>query len=90
MTPLDRVLHDVRRERGRQQMLKAQGRIQMDCADPSVPLERKMLVLDEERGEVSIEANRIVEQGRLRYGALREELIQEAAVCLAIAESLDT
>ena len=88
MSALDKVIRDVRRERGRQQLLKAEGKIKLDCADPKTPLEKSFLVLTEEFAESAIECNKIVESGRLRYGALYTELVQTAAVCVAMCEAL--
>lgn len=88
-SPLDRALRDVRRERGRHLLLLAQGKIKHDCAAPATPLQDAFMTLTEEFGESAIEANAIIENGRLRYGALREELIQLAAVAVAICEALE-
>lgn len=88
MSALDKVMRDIRRERGRQQMLKAAGKIKLDCADPATPMEKSFLVMTEEYAESAIECNKIVEDGRLRYGALYVELVQTAAVCVAMCEAL--
>lgn len=85
---LSRVLREIRRERARQELLLIEGKIKFNCADPAQDLGKRFTVLAEEFGEVSIEACRIVADGRLRYGALRTELIQLAAVATALAESL--
>jgi NTP pyrophosphatase (non-canonical NTP hydrolase) len=87
-----RVLDEVAAERARQYALLRTGRIQHDCADPSVNLDRKLRVLTEELGEVA-QAIDILEQcggpaEPLCREELREELIQVAAVAVAWAESL--
>ncbi len=49
---LDRAILDVIRERGRQVLLKAEGKIKFDCADPATPLEHLLY-------EVRIAARRL-------------------------------
>ena len=89
LAQLEAALDQVWRERHRQMRLLAEGKIKCNCADPATPLEKAFLVLTEEFAESAIECNRIVENRRLRYGALRTELIQTAAVAVAMVEALD-
>jgi len=87
------VLEDIRRERFRQDELKAKGAFKYTCADSDKlinPFE-KLAILMEEVGEV---ANACLQKGDLntrgdRVKELRKELIQVAAVCAAWVESID-
>jgi hypothetical protein len=78
-----KVAIDVAKERGRHDRLLAAGKIEHDCADPTVPPEIKLPVLLEEVGEVAIAMN-----DNEPLSNLRTELIQVAAVASAWAESL--
>lgn len=87
-----RVLDLVAVERARQARLLAEQAIPFDCANPAVPVAEKLPVLVEEVGEVA-EALQLLHlssgAGRqLIQERIREELIQVAAVAVAIAESL--
>lgn len=87
-----RVLDLVAVERARQHRLIAEKAIPFDCADPAVPVAEKLPVLVEEVGEVA-EAIQLLHlssgPGRqLIQERVREELIQVAAVAVAMAESL--
>jgi hypothetical protein len=91
-----RVLDEVAAERARQHNLLAAGSIPFDCADPAVDLHVKLPVLIEEIGEVAallqtIAVSRMTEPDEprmLMLTAIREELLQVAAVAVAMAESL--
>lgn len=86
------VLDEVAAERARQHALLQQGDIPFNCADPEVCIDRKLRVLTEEVGEVA-RAIDILDQcsgpaAPICKEALRAELIQVAAVAVAIGESL--
>lgn len=76
---LDSILH----ERARQEQLRREGKFPFTCADPEIADVLKLPVLGEEFGEVAKAMN----EGDA--DALREELIQVAAVAVAWIESLD-
>lgn len=78
----DKMLALVRWERVRQNEMIASGKIPWDCADPKIMPTIKLIVLGEEFGECC-RAN--LEK---KFRNLRQELIQTAAVAVAIAESL--
>ncbi len=73
----------VYRERIRQEDLKAKGKFKHTCADKEMSDGDCMLVLMEEVGEVARAV--LDKEGK---GALREELIQVAAVAVSWAERL--
>jgi len=76
------ILHDVYRERQRQDQLKREGRFAHTCADRDLTEHFKLAVLAEEFGEV---AHSVCDGAQ---DLTREELIQVAAVCLAWIEGL--
>lgn len=90
---LQRVLGEVAAERARQNTLHEAGTIPFNCADANVPLPLKVAVLTEEFLESIRECNAHAAAGhpherhtcKLR---LRGELIQLAAVAVAVVESL--
>ena len=94
------VLDLVAAERARQNALIQEGRIPFDCADPSLDPSTKFPVLVEEVGEVAKELQELaaaiakpISEAQLdecedALARLRTELIQVAAVAVAIAESL--
>lgn len=87
---MDRVLDEVALERHRQERKgidhRARGQEHWrSCADPLLPIERKLAILGEEYGEVAKALN---EEWIGNPANLREELIHVAAVAVAWAESL--
>lgn len=89
------VLTAIRRERQRQEQLKASGRFALTCADAGMTDEQCLAVLVEEVGEVSHEIKKIigVDLGRFNReqyrNRLREELVQVAAVAVGWIERLE-
>ena len=81
--PMRVVLRAVGTERYRQESLVDSGKFAMTCADDP-NLHRSMSVLMEEVGEA---ARAVLEGDR---DNLREELVQVAAVAVAIVEAIDT
>lgn len=81
VSALDCALVCVRVERARQEQLKAEGKFAATCAD-DIPAGAKLAVLVEEVGEV---ARAICERDP---EAMREELVQVAAVAVAWVEAL--
>ena len=76
-------------ERERQESLKAGGKFQFTCADSGISHAERLAVLAEEFGEVSREVAEAVGSGlKVNGAALRIELIQVAAVCVAWGEFL--
>ena len=91
----DRVLMDVRRERLRQDTLKAEGRFQYTCADNGLSLSEKLACLTEELGEVAQEVltqsgRRLARDTTGSRENLRKELVQVAAVAVAWIEGMDS
>lgn len=86
--PRGDALCDVNKERWRQEDLKRDGEIPWSCAD-LVPDAEKLVVLAEEFGEVSREVCEGLSGKPTDVKALREELIQVAAVCVAWVEAID-
>lgn len=89
-----RVLDDVSHERGRQEVMKAEGRFSFTCADASMTNFERFTVLGEEVGEVAQECltqpgRRLARDTLGTREALRKELIQVAAVAVAWVEGLD-
>jgi hypothetical protein len=95
-----RALVLVAAERARQRKLLAAGAIYGDCSDPLVEDDAKLRVLAEEFGEVAravdklqamYRSGRRSDKVRIRWRRrhLRDELIQNAAVSVAWAESLE-
>lgn len=84
------IVDDIMCERIRQEQLKAGGRFKYTCADPEMAPAEKCAVLGEEMGEV---CRAVLEEGRLAndlHGkALRQELVQVAAVAVAWIEAID-
>lgn len=101
----ENVVEEVLRERRRQEQLKAAGKFLWSCSDDSFKLpdggtgavtsSDKLAVLSEEFGEAAREVTEILikaskgEDPNGNYCALRKELIQVAAVCVAWVESLE-
>lgn len=77
------IAYEIRRERARQDRLKAEGKFERTCADDMTNAER-FVVLGEEVGEVAREVTE-----RLGRENMRTELVQIAAVCMAWIEGLD-
>ena len=75
------VLMEIRKERLRQEDLKAAGKFKNTCADPGAT--NRLEILGEEFGEV---CRALCEDDQAN---LREELIQVAAVALAWVQGLD-
>jgi hypothetical protein len=95
MDNIDQVLEMISAEREKQELRKNDGRFKYTCADSDgMGNYEKLAVLMEEVGEVAIECLSIDHTRELRGGArgttlaLREEIIQVAAVAAAWAESL--
>lgn len=95
---MERVLQCVMNERYRQEQFKADGEFQYSCMDvhPDISNYRKATILGEEMGEVCNVVNELdnvkpdgndEDLARLK-SALRQELIQVAAVAVAWVESL--
>jgi len=80
---INNVLDDIRDERVRQDEMLREGLIPHDCTNPSVNGFLKLAVLTEEVGEVARALN-----DDESYINLYTELIQVAAVAVAIAESI--
>lgn len=80
------IYTDIDHERERQQIKwgRAHAWGKGDCSSRDVSLPAKMAVLTEEVGEV---ARAILEFDR---GGLRDELVQVAAVAIAILEGMDS
>ncbi len=86
----DAVLLDVDKERRRQESLRLMGRFPSTCASSSMSDFHKLAVLAEEFGEVAQHlAEESINPKRRNVPALRQELIQVAAVAVAWCESLD-
>lgn len=84
------VLHEVLAERNRQEELKAECRFKYTCADIEMTNFERLAVLLEEFGEA---ARAALEMHNLSHDVhgnnLRKEMIQVAAVSVAIVEGLD-
>jgi NTP pyrophosphatase (non-canonical NTP hydrolase) len=96
MTQVDHVLNEVLAtvadERDRQEEMKAQGKFRYTCADHEMTHADCLAVLTEEVGEVAravLNINRLTSD-RGDVTALREELVQVAAVAVAWVEGLWT
>lgn len=93
-TPTRRALDLIAAERDRQNTLVDAGKIPWNCAHPMVALKDKALVWTEEAMEVSREfcafasATLAIERHEAKQ-RLRTELIQLAAVSVAILESME-
>lgn len=88
---LEEALSAIRKERARQEQLKAQGKFANTCADAGISNAERFMVLAEEFGEVGHELNEAIGEGRiLNMTKLRTELVQVAAVCVAWCEAIDT
>lgn len=88
---LEMVLNDVRHERKRQEVLKAEGRFKHTLADDGLSDGQKLCAIAEEVGEVGrdvLAAAGEVTDGDGSTAALRKELIQVAALAVAWAERL--
>lgn len=86
----ERVLDEIRRERLRQETLKAEGRFRYTLADsPGLSDGEKLACLQEELGEA---AREVLRSRGLTFndepGDLRKELIQVATLAAAWAEAL--
>lgn len=87
-----KVLDRITVERGRQDKLKAAGRFAYTCADAGLTEAEKLAVLTEEVGEVAREVlsgDELVSDGGGTVAALREELVQVAAISAAWLEGLE-
>lgn len=86
----EQPIADIMDERARQDDLKRAGRFAYTCADPELSHAERLTVLGEEFGEVCHEVNEAI-GGRteLDRAALRNELVQVAAVCVAWIEAID-
>ena len=83
------VLHDISRERDRQERLREAGKFPATCADPTRSDAEKLPVLIEEVGEA---ARAMCEAGGatdVQSAGLRDELVQVAAVAVAWIEAID-
>ncbi len=81
------ILDMVATERGRQELLKSQGKFEYSCADKGITHAECCTALAEEAGEVAHEVNEGI--GKDRYidkRRLLKELIETAAVAVAWAE----
>lgn len=86
------VLDRISDERHRQDKLKAAGRFAYTCADAGLTEAEKLAVLTEEVGEVAREVlsgDELVSDGGGTVAALREELVQVAAISAAWLEGLE-
>lgn len=83
-SPTARVLGDVVAERLRQEALAKAGRFPSTAANPALDPAYAFAILSEEVGEV---ARAIVEAESM--AALRTELVQVAAVAVAMIEGID-
>ena len=86
------VLELVRDERRRQDGLKSSGRFTYTCADREMMPAEKLAVLAEELGEVAREVlsqDGLVSDGTGTNAAIREELVQVAAIAVAWIEALE-
>lgn len=77
------VLMEIRKERLRQEDLKAAGKFRFTCADKELTNHERLAILAEEFGEVA----RAICEGDLAN--MREELVQVAAVALSWVQGLD-
>ena len=86
-----KILTEVDGERTRQELLKVQGKFHATCATPYGLTEiERLAILAEEFGEVAKEVSDSLNNGgKFDLKALREELIQVAAVCVAWVEGID-
>ena len=86
------VIERVVKERRRQDELKAAGRFRFTCADYGMLDADKLCVLTEEVGEVAREVlslATLVTDGAGKREALRQELVQVAAIAVAWIEALE-
>ncbi len=81
---MTKAIDSVILERVRQERLKDSGKFQHTCADPEMTDAERSLVLLEEVGEV---ARALLDAEGA--AALREELVQVAAVAVAWIEAID-
>lgn len=86
------VIARVVRERHRQDDLKAEGRFRFTCADDEMSNVERLACLVEEVGEVAQEVltqkdRRLARDTEGTDEALREEITQVAAICVAWLES---
>lgn len=104
-TPDGDVLQEVHAERLRQDQLKAGGKFNWTCADlestrgkrRDITHAERLTVLSEEVGEAAREVMEAIIAGDkgdgpeqvARVKALRKELVQVAAVCVAWCEAID-
>ncbi len=81
------ILDMVATERGRQELLKSQGRFDYSCADKEITHAECCTILAEEAGEVAHEVNEGIGKDRfIDKRRLLKELIETAAVAVAWAE----
>lgn len=83
---LESVLLEVGSERLNQEDRKAEGRFEFTCADDGLSNAEKLTILTEEVGEVA--RDRLARDSVGTTKALRDELLQVAAVAVAWVESL--
>jgi hypothetical protein len=83
------ILFSIGKERGRQDVLKAEGKFSRTCSDKMSEPER-LAVLAEEFGEVARHVAEGLATGNneAEVAGLEKELIQVAAVCVAWVEGL--
>ena len=91
-TPMGHALSDITAERRRQDVLKSEGRFRFTCADEQMSNFERLACLMEEVGEVAQEV--LTQKGRRlacdtegSEEALRKEITQVAAICVAWLES---
>lgn len=82
------IFIDIRNERTRQEVLKAQGKFPRTCADTFGGTNgERLAVVAEEFGEV---ARHVAEEyATIERAGLREELVQLAACCVGWCEAID-
>lgn len=85
-------LEAIRKERFRQEDLKAKGKFKYSCADQEMTHAERLSVLMEEVGEASHEVNEMIGKDREYAGSKRkelwDELVQVAAVATAWLEAI--
>ncbi len=93
---MGKAMTKIMQERCRQEELKKEGRFQFTCADKEMNLESCAIVLGEEFGELcrailefrNLTFDRLSDQvlGHVGLAKIESEVIQIAAVAMAIAE----
>ena len=82
------VLDLVASERGRQELLKSEGKFAHSCADDEMSHAEALTVLAEEVGEAAHEVNEGIGGRYIDKRRLLKELIQVAAVAVAWSEKV--